>query len=293
LKKESRNEEKPIVKGETNKLSEVEKELIKVVKSEEELIHEEFDLIKKMKSLPTNVNVNVKYNIVTSLKPSNTPNPTTLDPIIKFLETEINLPHDTDEIDSNQSPQIRRPNVHIKSETKVTTTEPTIYKNDSKQIQLKEEQYLTMTVTEKQPTRKPKKKLSASDFLRLCFTSGIGCDFNHNNVEEEILTTEPNTTPRQETTYTTPTPLIIPTESSSGIMERLRQRVKLCFFSSICNNPGNDSAAQTIIRQPRVISAQATERPQKPKQKTKSRSNKIRAQIQARAKACFYEGKCN
>lgn len=292
--KQNQNQ-KLIVDGKPIKLSEVDRELIKLVKSEEELIHEEFDLIKELKSLPTNMNVNVKYNLVTSQTTPPHPKPTTtLDPILHFLETEISLPNDTDKTDSNPSSQIQKPDIHVKEDKLHITTDPINYTQKSVQHSINEEHHTINTERDKEVKRKPikaKENLSASDFLRLCFSSGIGCDFNQNNLQKEILTTEPNTTPRLESTSTTPTPFIISTESSSSIMERLRQRVKLCFFSSICNDPGDQSVNEPIIRQPRVISAQITERPQK--EKTKSRSNKIRAQIQARAKACFYEGKCN
>jgi hypothetical protein len=295
IEKENKQNQKISVDGKSNKLSEVDSELIKLVKSEEELIHEEFDLIKELKSLPTNMNVNVKYNLVTSRTTLPHPRPTTtLDPILHFLETEISLPNEADKKNSNPSSQIRKPDIPIKEDKISTTTDPIAYTQKSLQHSTNGEHSLINTAREKEVKRKsikPKEKISSSDFLRLCFTSGTGCDFNQNNLQKEILTTEPNTTPRQESTSTTPTPFIISTETPSSIMERLRQQVKLCFFSSICNNPGEQSVNESIIRQPRVISAQITERPQK--EESKNRSNKIRAQIQARAKACFYEGKCN
>ena len=77
-------------------------------------------------------------------------------------------------------------------------------------------------------------------------------------------------------------------QATDSMKERLRERVRLCFFSNICN-----TQSVTETRQPRVISAATTKTPQKQKPKTKNRSDQIRAQIQAKAKACFFEGKCN
>merc|ERR1711970_71365 len=186
----SNKSKKLFVQETTTKLSQVDKELIKLVKIEEELIHEELNVIKKLKNPPTNVNVNLKYNVVSTTKLSNPiDQTTTIDPIIHLLETEIHLPNDTDP--SYQSTQIKRPDIHINDKEATATIEPIIHTTNSTPS---EEQYQSTTAEPR--SVKPKKKLSASDFLRLCFTSGIGCDFNQNKIEQEIVTTKPKSAPQ-------------------------------------------------------------------------------------------------
>jgi len=273
------------------KTSEMDMKLIKLVQSEEAIIHEELQMIKNLNSKPTNINLNVKYSFVPN--PTSSPPPietTTIDPIIHLLENVIHLPDDKEDITTDTKlpkvlPTVQTPH---KSEVIATTIRlPTTTTQNTIQNTTKEE---TTNYVERQ-IRKATKTMSATDFLRLCFTSGLGCDFGRSSFGNEILTTEPSTTPRQETTTSIPIPLIITTEPSSNIRERLKERVKLCFFSHICNDPSTASQIKPIIRQPRVIAANTTQRSEK--EKTRSRSNTIRAQIQARAKACFFEGKCN
>ena len=207
----SKKSKKLFVQETTTKLSQVDKELIKLVKIEEDLIHEELNVIKKLKTLPTNVNVNLKYNVISSPKSSNPlDQTTTLDPIIRLLETEIHLPNDTDA--SYQSTQIKRPDISINSKETTTTIEPIIYTTNYTPT---EKHY--QATTEEPILMKPKKKLSASDFLRLCFTSGIGCDFNENKIKKEIVTTKPS---RQQPTETTPTTTSSRANTTSNRMSR-------------------------------------------------------------------------
>jgi len=277
------------------KTSEKDKELIKLIKSEESIIQEELQMIKSLNSKPTNINLNVKYSFV----PNTTPSPpsietTTIDPIIHLLENVINLPDDKEDITINTKlpevlPTFPTPHKSFNEVIATTTRLPTTTTQISIQKTTKEEENTNKSAEGQR--RKATKNMSATDYLRLCFTSGLGCDFGRSGSANEILTTEPSTTPRHETTTSTPTPLIITTEEPSGIRERLKERVKLCFFSHICNDPSTTSQIKPIIRQPRVIAAPITQRTDK--EKDRSRSNSIRAQIQARAKACFFEGKCN
>eukprot|EP00092_Neocalanus_flemingeri_P047301 GFUD01053566.1.p1 GENE.GFUD01053566.1~~GFUD01053566.1.p1 ORF type:complete len:450 (+),score=136.75 GFUD01053566.1:180-1352(+) len=286
---------------ESLKSSEIDKELINLVKSEEKLIHEELNMIRNLKSKPSNINVNVKYSFVTN--PTSSPPPeytTTVDPILHILETAIDLPYpkedrktDTKLLKTDSSvPQISTKEVP-------TTTIPAITTQTSLQPTTKDDQYTattpttrhslqtTSTTTETLKNRqasKTSKTLSASDFLRMCFKTGIGCDFSQNNFKNKVFTTEPSTTPTQETTSSTPSPSFITTESSSSIRDRLKERVKLCFFSNICSDPCYD---KPVIRQPRLILSPSTQTPQE--EKSRSRSNKIKEQIQA----CFFEGYCS
>merc|ERR1712215_386905 len=101
-----------------------------------------------------------------------------------------------------------------------------------------------------------------------------GCDFSqneiHNNIEPE---TDIERTPRRP----------------KNIQERLKQRVKLCFFSGLCND--NDLELHTSkTRTTRTTTRTTTE-----KQTTtaNSRTKEIQRKVQERARACFFEGKCN
>merc|ERR1711874_73101 len=72
--------------------------------------------------------------------------------------------------------------------------------------------------------------LSAAQLIRLCFTTGRGCDFN----QDFSSRTEAKTTRATPS----PSPPTLPPRSAAKTREdqaeMLRQRLKLCFFSSIC-----------------------------------------------------------
>merc|ERR1711892_705961 len=135
------------------------------------------------------------------------------------------------------------------------------------------------------------RKLSAAEFLRLCFISHTGCDFSQNEIESR---SRPETEVERTTTRTL-TSLVttqVPTtrkpetpRKPKNIQERLKQRVKLCFFSGLCNE--NDLNLHTTRRPTTTTTT--------PRQTTtaNSRSREIQRRVQERARACFFEGKCN
>merc|ERR1711915_1029958 len=250
-----------------------------ILDKEQTILAEELSLIKRIKEIPTNLNLNIRYNTISG---NRNHTPSTLspkDPILHLIDTQI---FDDENNFSNQveKPVTKGENKPLIKNLSTTTTirlKPNLEKK-SKENKLWSER----NILEKQ-------KLSAADFLRLCFTSGVGCDFNKNFAEEEDLTTEPNTTPlsttSQNTVYST-------TENTNKNLNKLLERVRRCFFSRICNDSSEEiSAAIPIIRQPRVISAATKSPPQR--EETKTRDDDIRSQIQARAKACFFHGQCS
>jgi len=139
---------------------------------------------------------------------------------------------------------------------------------------------------------KANKKLSAADLLRLCFTSHIGCDFSQNEIQHNI---EPETdierTPTIiETTTKVPIETKIKAETHrkpKNIQERLKQRVKLCFFSGLCND--NDLELHTS----KIRTTTRTTTTEKHTTTVNSRTKEIQRKVQERARACFFEGKCN
>merc|ERR1712241_1505276 len=89
--------------------------------------------------------------------------------------------------------------------------------------------------------------LTAAQLIRLCFTTGRGCDFNQDfsiKTEATTLTATPSSSPSPPT----PTPRTA-ANTREAQTEMLRERLKLCFFSSICEIDGS----QTKVRQPRII----------------------------------------
>jgi len=139
---------------------------------------------------------------------------------------------------------------------------------------------------------KTNKKLSAADLLRLCFTSHIGCDFSQNEIQNNI---EPETDIERTPTIienTTKVPIETKTKAEThrkpkNIQERLKQRVKLCFFSGLCND--NDLELHTS----KIRTTTRTTTTEKHTTTVNSRTKEIQRKVQERARACFFEGKCN
>ena len=123
--------------------------------------------------------------------------------------------------------------------------------------------------------------LSAAQLIRLCFTTGRGCDFS----QDFSSRTTPSTS--RPTPSTTPTP---PPRTAAKAREdqneMLRQRLKLCFFSRICEI--DDS--QSKVRQPRVITAAVAVAAAK--SEAEARREKMKKIIREKARACFFHGKC-
>merc|ERR1711892_1458226 len=130
------------------------------------------------------------------------------------------------------------------------------------------------------------RKLSAAEFLRLCFISHTGCDFSQNEIESrsrpesEVEKTTTRTLTSLATTQVPTTRKPETPRKPKNIQERLKQRVKLCFFSGLCNE--NDLNLHTT-RRPTTTTRQTTT--------ANSRSREIQRRVQERARACFFEGK--
>merc|ERR1711915_551831 len=110
-----------------------------ILDKEQTILAEELSLIKKIKEIPTNLNLNIRYNTISG---NRNHTPSTLspkDPILHFIDTQIF------DDENNFSNQVEKP----------------VTKGENKPL-IKN---LSITTTIRQ-------KLSASDFLRLCFTSG-------------------------------------------------------------------------------------------------------------------------
>jgi len=126
------------------------------------------------------------------------------------------------------------------------------------------------------------KKLSAAEFLRQCFLSHTGCDFSQNEIESKPTPDVTNIAP-----VTTGTPVVKTTEAPrkpKNIQERLKQRVKLCFFSGLCND--SDFQETTKRSQPSTTTQRSTT-------SASLRETEIQRRVQERARACFFEGRCN
>ena len=126
-----------------------------------------------------------------------------------------------------------------------------------------------------------KTKLSPADFLKLCFISQIGCDFSHNEIISSTTTTTITTTTAQTTTKRRVDKI------SSERQEMLRRRLQLCFHTGVCGDgdvppqPSGDEEDRRVT----------TETP--PTSTLTVRDAEIKRKVQERARACFYEGKCN
>ena len=217
---------------------ELEHELETIIMAEELIIKENMEIIKSSKKVnPTEITINI--NIVETTE--ETPEISTIDPIIQLIETAIELPNSS--VRSNQ-------NI----------------------LPIAEEKNQNKDSNKGRKTKKKKKVFTSAELLRMCFETGIGCNFGRNNLENLPSTTTTPTTsssafPAKATTTRLP----------DSQRELLRRRVTLCFTAGIC---GPSEKARTS-RRPRVVtSATQTTRPAG------------RAGIEERARACFFYGDC-
>ena len=140
------------------------------------------------------------------------------------------------------------------------------------------------TPATKEAVTKGDKKLSAAEFLRRCFISHTGCDFSQNEIEgkdtteEDVTSISPVTVGAPISLRTTEAP-----RKPKNIQERLKQRVKLCFFSGLCN----DNDFRVTTKRPETTTTQRLTT------SANLRATEIQRRVQERARACFFEGKCN
>merc|ERR1712066_197117 len=157
--------------------------------------------------------------------------------------------------------------------------------------------------------------LTAADYLRMCFLHGQGCEFGLG--KPSTSTPEPSPTPPPTTTTTSTTAA---TKLPGNQMKQIQTRLRLCFFSNICDgsdnasdrvnisdesdNPDNSEETRASLRQPRIIKSSSfsknviSNKSDNPSKKAKlslseMRKKTIKKLIQERARACLFEGVCN
>ena len=292
--------------GSNNKINEaideemnhMKEDLLELVKTEEELLEENMRVISKLQIEPSNINVNIKYNIMATPKLINHTGlsikaPSIPDPILHLIDNVVDITDDDDETKEEEFvPEAATP-------TETTASLPII---TTDLVNNKDLYAATNGVTDAAATGTATaamsgshggelhKKLTPTDYLRLCFTKGVGCDFSFNR-EEPPTSTEPNTTPSSTGVLLSSSTTTVKSTLSARNEEKLRERVKLCFFSSICDgnkiiedDNNDDQSVSSILqpRQPRVITT--TESP--------TRMKIIKKLVQEKARACLFEGIC-
>merc|ERR1711936_1242652 len=119
----------------------------------------------------------------------------------------------------------------------------------------------------------PRRRLSSTELLKLCFTQGIGCDFSQNEVY-----TNPITEAATTTTTTTTRPSL-----SQDAKQRLKHKVMLCFFQGICSDD-DERLSQGTRSTTTPAPTTTTSTTSKP---APSRRNEISARIRERARPAF------
>jgi len=315
------------------RISSEEDKLIEMAKIEEKILKEELDILETINSKPTNINLNVKYEVVT--KPS-TVTPTLksvyFDPLLQLIDTQIRAdpihsekplleettpkPQEVALGQNNLSaiagPLISDINKHktkeisgVESTTK-KTKEPThdltaIFTQKFHQTERVLEADTTHlipfstgdsdlppTTTE---TSRLSKTLTAADYLKLCFTSGRGCDFSNNKNNNKIIPDIPEVKQIQTTTNN---PLQLTTTANPKTSdwereEKLKAKVRLCFFAGICNDDDRKEHQEKVETK---TTTTTTRKPRTPTKKTEA-SRLMEERIRLRAYLCFSEGKCN
>jgi len=140
-------------------------------------------------------------------------------------------------------------------------------------------------------TSRLSKTLTAADYLKLCFTSGRGCDFSDKKNNNKIIPDIPEVKQIQTTTNH-PLQLTTTTNQKMSDLEReekLKARVRLCFFAGICNDDDRKE------HQENVETKTTTTTTRKPRTQTKKSeaSRLMEERIRLRAYLCFSEGKCD
>ena len=283
--------------------------ILKLLEEEKEIVKDEVSALKESQSNPTTINVNVqleptganfsrepksnvyfdpilntlnprpnsnKVQITTSKYSSQSPPPSLTELLDKQLQSQF-LPTSTQKSNEITSEVVDKATNPPKSsdtipdhtiESYISTTVPTIS---------------TTPASKSRESNKQQKKLSPAEFLRLCFTSHTGCDFSQNEIETkssgsedaEILTTTTQRTTTQA----------VPKHVEENIEEKLKQRVKLCFFSGLCSDSDIRKLTTTLPTTTITTTQRTTTR--------SPRSAEIQRRVLERARACFFEGKCN
>ena len=170
--------------------------------------------------------------------------------------------------------------------------------NHQMETQFNEETLSTSTTTTEAPFLKMMKSLSPAELLQLCFVHQRGCDLSQNQVETKsslrLLSTLATTTTTTTTAAIVSTKSPIKSKVLSTKQEKLRDRLKKCFTQGICSDAAEEKlesfkSSDDILEEsfvsvttPRIITT------------TQSyRRSEILRKIKEKARACFYDGKCN
>jgi len=296
--------------------------ILKLLEEEKEIVKDEVSALKESQSNPTTINVNVQFEpsganfsrepksnvyfdpilntlnprpnsnkvqITTSKYSSQSPPPSLTELLDKQLQSQF-LPTSTQKSNEITSEVVDKATNPPKSSD--TIPDHTIESHISDTIPDHTiESYISTTVptisttpaSKSRESHKQQKKLSPAEFLRLCFTSHTGCDFSQNEIETkssgsedaEILTTTTQRTTTQAVTK----------HVEKNIEEKLKQRVKLCFFSGLCSDSDIRKLTTTLPTTTITTTQRTTTR--------SPRSAEIQRRVLERARACFFEGKCN
>ena len=309
-------------------VKEMTRELLDLVKSEDELLTENMQVISNLQLHPGNINVNIKYNFVTQDETLQHKNETAAagelrtalerieslksddaseDPLLRLIDNIVQtqeLPR-KDDIVHNKQLQINSTPV-----TPGKKTAEEIAPGASSRlpiIAVDKDLYDATATTTTERTQKDednvvalRKNLSPADFLRMCFLHGEGCEFGLGKGSSP----EPSTTPAP--LITTTTPATTTTELPSNQMKLIQNRLRLCFFSNICDGSDNNIESDKVnsdkgqerresLRQPRIIktSEEVQHNNIKPLTSSERRRQTIKKLIQERARACLFHGVCN
>lgn len=301
--------------------------ILKLLELEKQAVKEEVFALKESQSNPTTININVQFDptgadfsrepksnvyfdqirntlnkktelekaLSTTSKYPSESSPHSLTEVLdkqlqsQFLPTSTEITNTINKITpetleetttSPKSTKITDPTL----ETYISTTEPQITlttANPGGKTEVPE-----TTTTKPKESSLMRKKLTPAEFLRLCFTSHTGCDFSQNEIESNSNNIADTEAVKTTTTPTTTTAIPIARHSERDIQEKLKQRVKLCFFSGLCSD--TDLEQHVTSRGPTT-----TAKPVRLTTTRNPRSREIQRRVQERARACFFDGKCN
>jgi len=290
-----------------------ERERAKLGELEEKILEEELEVLKNKNNEPTNINLNIKYEFVTDRSTSTTttkPKQSVyFDQLLQFVDTQIesgdvesdsltptptetlvgshilsvadisdllNFGTDQKSISEQSTTTTRQsttttteitPNSTVTESTTSTTTTTTTTTTATTAI----EAPIATTETSRIP-----KKLTAAEYLRLCFTSQTGCDFSYN--PQNVIDNNLSTTTLKPTTQVT-------TTTKSSINESLKSRLRLCLFSGLCSED-DILTARTSTSRP-ITTERTTQRPKNTLSKKRNENIRLRTYL------CFSEGKCS
>ena len=268
-------------------------DLLELVKTEEELLEENMRVISKLQIEPSNINVNIKYNIMATPKLINhtklsISTPSIPDPILHLIDNVVDITDDDHDDETKEEQSVPKADIPNETTASLPIITNDLVNNKDLYVAANDDTATATAVSGSQDD--DHKKLTPTDYLRLCFTKGLGCDFSFSK-EEVSTSTEPNTTPSSSAILVSAT-TTVKSKLSARKEESLRERVKLCFFSSICDgnkiHEDDHDDDQSVLsnlqaRQPRVITT--TESP--------TRMQIIKKLIQEKARACLFDGLCS